>query len=429
METIKRGVKPKTARQLLPQEAYTSQSWFDKEQRDLFSKVWTFACSMDDVPNPGDYYCVQVGLYPMVVIHGRDGNVRALHNVCRHRGAAILEGTGNMKGTLTCPYHRWSYNTDGKLRGIPQQQELFDANIKKCELNLKAGSLGNFRNLLFIHPQAVPDETFDEYLADLPEHSWPAKTENLKVITRVEWAMNCNWKSFVENAQDGYHLSHLHKDTLQGPTTQAQDWRPHGRHWHWSGNDSILQTSMERMTTKEKAKVTLNALMTNWTPLEGVDINTYGGEVFGFFPSFLVQPLLDNVGFAKLVPVSPTKTLLEVFIMVAPWKNNREKAQRLKTLADFAPLPGVGYRKDGNVNIDRPITLKDIEGHALDSGNFHIEDVWQVEMVNKGTLSPAYEVGPLSGANGETALTYFQQMVLDYLAENADKRETQPIPA
>jgi phenylpropionate dioxygenase-like ring-hydroxylating dioxygenase large terminal subunit len=232
--------------------------------------------------------------------------------------------------------------------------------------------------------------------------------------------MNCNWKTFVENAQDGYHLSHLHKDTLQGPATDDQTWRPHGRHWHWSGDSAIMASMMERLSTTEKAKMAVSALWNDWKPMAGVDQDTYGGEVFGFFPTFLLQPVLDNVGFAKLNPIAPNKTRLDVFVMVAPWKNDREKASRLKYLNQFAPLPGVGYGKDGNpVIADRPLRLTDIEGDPLQSGNFHVEDVWQVEMVAKALQSPAAEIGPLSDGEGETALTYFQQMVLDYVATNA----------
>ncbi|MCV6623661.1 MAG: aromatic ring-hydroxylating dioxygenase subunit alpha [Cellvibrionaceae bacterium] len=414
--TIKIGKKPIEASQLLPREAYYSEEWFRREQEHLFSKVWTFACSMDELSEPGDYVCLQVGKYPMVVLHDREGQLHALHNICRHRGSILLQGRGNLKGGILCPYHRWTYARDGKLRGVPQEKELFSEKLDKCTLSLKKGALGNFRNLIFIHPQEQPSETFDEFLGDLPQHSWPAKTEELKVLTCTAWEMNCNWKTFVENAQDGYHLSHLHKSTLMGPSTGRQEWQPRGRHWHWKGLDPIMSTAMEKMSSIEKAKAGLSALMSGWKPLPGVDVDSYGGEVFGIFPNFAIQPLLDNVGFAKIIPVSPNKTLLEVFIMVAPWSSESEKAKRLKFLADFAPLPGVGYAKDGDPNIrDRPLRLKDITGHPMESGNFHVEDVWQVEMIAEAIESPAFEIGPLSNGEGETALSYFQQMLLDYL--------------
>ena len=155
MSTFQVGVKPSEAKQVLPVEAYTSQEWFDREQKELFSRVWTFACTMDDVKNPGDYKTVQVGLYPMVIVHGHDGEVRAFHNICRHRGSQLLEnGSGQIKRTMVCAYHRWAYNTDGTLRGVPQDKILFgEKGVSKCDHSLKVGAIGNYRNLLFINPQ------------------------------------------------------------------------------------------------------------------------------------------------------------------------------------------------------------------------------------------------------------------------------------
>lgn len=415
---IEMGTKPEEARQLLPKEAYSCEKWFVKEQQQLFSDVWTLACTSDELSEPGDYTCVQVGNYSMVVVHDRDNKIYALHNICRHRGSTLLQGSGKLKGGVVCPYHRWTYARDGKLRGIPQEKELFSQGLDKCGLGLKKGSIATFRGLIFIHPDVAPKETFDEFLGDLPEHSWSAKTEDLKVLMRTEWEMNCNWKTFVENAQDGYHLSYLHANTLMGPSTGRQEWQPRGRHWHWRGLDPIMSTALEKMTSLEKAKAGLSALMNTWKPLPGVDVDSYGGEVFGIFPNLAIQSLLDNVGFAKIVPISPNKTLLEVFVMVTPWSSESEKSHRLKYLSEFAPLPGVGYAKDGNPNIrGRPLQLKDITGHPMDSGNFHVEDVWQVELIAKAIDSPAFEIGPLSNGEGETALTYFQKMLLDYLGE------------
>ena len=422
MSTFQVGVKPSEAKQVLPVEAYTSQEWFDREQKELFSRVWTFACTMDDVKNPGDYKTVQVGLYPMVIVHGHDGEVRAFHNICRHRGSQLLEnGSGQIKRTMVCAYHRWAYNTDGTLRGVPQDKILFgEKGVSKCDHSLKVGAIGNYRNLLFINPQENPEETFADYLSNLPDNTWPAKTENLMTVARFNWTMKCNWKVFVENAQDGYHLMHLHKNTLGGPGVDGQRWRPLGRHWNWQGLNPIMSEeaiaeATKKMTTGQKVKASIASILGDWQPMEGTDLETYGGEVFGFFPTFLIQPLIDNVGFAKLTPVSPTETLFEGWVMMAPFKNEKERKARLKTLLSFAPMPEVEFDENGLANGGKPITLEEFPVHPLESGNFHAEDVWQVEMVQNAMASPAFEVGPLSNGEGETALTYFQQNILDYV--------------
>ena len=409
MSEFQIGVKPTVAEQKMPVEGYTSQEWFDREQEELFSKVWTFGCTMDDVKNPGDYKTVQVGKYAMIIVHGHDGEVRAFHNICRHRGSQLVEnGSGTIERNMVCAYHRWSFKTDGSLNAVPQEKDMFAGKVNKCDLSIKKGALGNYRNLLFIHPQENPEENFNDYLANLPENTWSAKTENLMTVARFNWTMKCNWKVFVENAQDGYHLMHLHKNTLGGPRHTDQTWRPLGRHWNWQGLNPILGDDVD---------AALATMPEGWDPMEGVDLSTYGGEVFHFFPTFLVQPLIDNIGFAKLTPVAPDETLFEGWVMMAPFKNEEERKARLKMLLDFVPMPGIEFDENGLGNGGVPITLEEYRKkiHPMESGNFHAEDVWQVELVQNAMKSPAFEVGPLADGEGETALTYFQNSVLDYV--------------
>ncbi len=419
MSEFEIGVKPEKAVQKLPVEAYTSQEWFDREQKELFSKVWTFACTADDIPDAGDYVTVQVGKFAMIVVHGHDGEVRAFHNICRHRGSQLVEdGRGNLGRNMVCAYHRWTYGTDGALKAVPQEKELFgEEGVNKCDHSLKNGSIGCYRNIYFINPQNNPAESFEDYLATVPANTWPAQTENLMTVARFNWTMKCNWKVFIENAMDGYHLMHLHKNTLGGPRPDGQTWRPLGRHWNWQGlNPAMPQKTPEQEAADWEAMTPeqQEAAMA-WKPMEGVDINTYGGEVFGMFPTLLIQPLLDNCGFARLTPVSPTETYFEGWVMMAPWADEEERKVRLNQLLAFTPMPEVEFDENGLGNGGKPITLENFGIHPMESGNFHAEDVWQVEMVQKAMESPAFEIGPLSGGEGETALTYFQDNVLDYV--------------
>ncbi len=215
--------KPATARQLLPPEAYTSQAWFDREQAELFGRAWSFAGMTADTPSAGDYRCVQVGRYPLFVLCGRDGALRAFHNICRHRGNQLLEGNGGSGAVLTCPYHHWSYDFEGQLAGVPQHETLF-ADLDMSEICLFPAALGTFRGMVFVNPQAEPEECFDDWLAEIPDHAWPHDVDKLVVARPTRYEIACNWKVFAENAMDGYHLMHLHDQTLKGPAPDNQDW-------------------------------------------------------------------------------------------------------------------------------------------------------------------------------------------------------------
>jgi choline monooxygenase len=104
--------------------------------------------------------------FPLAVLRDKTGTLRAFYNLCRHRGASVLEGEGNAGSALICPYHRWSYGLDGSLRGVPEESECFPG-LKKGEMGLRPASLHVFRDLVFVHPDPEPDEDFVSWIADL----------------------------------------------------------------------------------------------------------------------------------------------------------------------------------------------------------------------------------------------------------------------
>ena len=102
----------------LPNAAYWSDDWLRLEEERLFARNWVFACAEAEVPKPGDVKPIEIAGVPIFVVRGRDGAVRAFQNVCRHRGAQLIQAPCNRK-VLTCPYHAWTYGLDGKIRSRP----------------------------------------------------------------------------------------------------------------------------------------------------------------------------------------------------------------------------------------------------------------------------------------------------------------------
>lgn len=157
---------PGKPQQRLPREAYVSEEWLERERKQLFSKTWAFAGVVMDFAEPGDFRTVQVGSHSLIVIKDSDGELRGFHNICRHRGTELMEGRGNAGKTIMCPYHNWVYNLDGRLRGIPAQKECFP-DLDKKKIALFEAAVGVFRNLVFVHPEADPDEPFQTWVDDL----------------------------------------------------------------------------------------------------------------------------------------------------------------------------------------------------------------------------------------------------------------------
>ena len=114
--------KPVTATRSLPGIAYTDPQLYEQELVEVFERAWTLVGHVSELTQPGDYVTANVGREPVVVVRGHDGVLRAMSNVCRHRASTILEGTGQTRSVMRCPYHAWTYELDGQLAAAPSGQ-------------------------------------------------------------------------------------------------------------------------------------------------------------------------------------------------------------------------------------------------------------------------------------------------------------------
>jgi Rieske 2Fe-2S family protein len=109
----------------LPQKYYTSDEVFKWEQKRIFNKYWTCAGHQSRIPNPGDYFLLNLFGESLIILRDRENRIRAFYNVCRHRGTRICEvAEGKFKNSIQCTYHAWTYGLDGKLIGAPFMKEV-----------------------------------------------------------------------------------------------------------------------------------------------------------------------------------------------------------------------------------------------------------------------------------------------------------------
>ena len=114
--------KPVEQAQSLPPWCYTSEEFYQAEIKNIFMKTWNFFGHVDQVKEPGDYIAVEYVGAQILIVRGRDNEIRAFANSCRHRAAPVAEGEGNAN-LFTCPYHSWTYELDGSLRGCPGMEK------------------------------------------------------------------------------------------------------------------------------------------------------------------------------------------------------------------------------------------------------------------------------------------------------------------
>ncbi len=196
--------------QPLPAPVYTSQEWYDKEMETIFFKEWLQVTRLEEIPKPGDYVRIDIAGEPLIVLRDNDGTIRTLSASCRHRSSELVEGKGNCR-RLVCPYHAWTYSLEGKLMGAPSMEEAkgFDMNNH----NLPTFRTETWAGFVFINfdDDAKP---LLECLGDLPERFKDYKMEDMVVTKKWENRFNANWKIWVENSREGYHVRTVHRESL-----------------------------------------------------------------------------------------------------------------------------------------------------------------------------------------------------------------------
>lgn len=194
----------------MPPAFYTDPDLFALECEKLFAGRWHCIARVDELGQPGDYVALDLAGEPIVALRGADGVLRVLSNVCRHRATVLLEGKGRVR-SIVCPYHAWSYATDGRLKRAPLMEgaEGFDASSCRLpEIRSEAWNGFLYANL---DDDAAP---LADGLVGLDglARNFAMETMTTVHIEEARWAIN--WKSLVENFMEGYHLTPTHAKTL-----------------------------------------------------------------------------------------------------------------------------------------------------------------------------------------------------------------------
>ena len=202
----------------LPFAAYRDEALFALELERLFRDDWVAVCAEAALADPGDCLAIDVGDEPVALVRGADGQLRALSNVCRHRGTLMLEpGAGRLEdGRIVCPYHAWSYSDAGAFRGAPYARGV---DIDPEEHALPAFRAEVWMGVIFVclSEDAPP---LAERLAGIAPHlaayDMAAFTTTGPLVAPEVW--EANWKLVVENGMESYHLFKVHANTLEKVT-------------------------------------------------------------------------------------------------------------------------------------------------------------------------------------------------------------------
>ena len=193
----------------IPAPWYTDARIAQLELQNVFSRTWQSVGRTAQVEKPGQYVTATVAGEPIVAVRGSDGKLRAFYNVCRHHAMTVMNESCGQAQQMRCPYHGWTYNLEGELRGMTEFEGV--CNFDRAQNGLVPVRVETWENFIFVNldPHAAPLQEFLGALAGLAK---PLNFGGLTFVERRSYIQQCNWKVYVDNFLDGgYHVPHMHK--------------------------------------------------------------------------------------------------------------------------------------------------------------------------------------------------------------------------
>lgn len=191
-------------------DRYTSHAFHRLEVERMWRRVWQLACREEDVPEPGDQLVYEIAEHSVLVVRTKEGDIRAFHNACLHRGR-LLRTENGFSSAIRCPFHAWTWNLDGTLKSLPSDWDF--PHVDRSKFSLPEVHIGRWNGFVFVNLADQP-EPFEDFLGVLPSHfeHWPAPPHGRRKIAHVAAVVDCNWKVAMEAFIEGYH----------GPSTHPQ---------------------------------------------------------------------------------------------------------------------------------------------------------------------------------------------------------------
>ena len=288
----------------LPNEAFTSQSFFDLECETLFRRGWSFAGRLSSVPNAGDMVPVAVAGHPLFIVRDAVHDVRVFHNVCPHCGARIVAEPYTKKRAIVCPYHAWTFGLDGRLRSRahfcgPGETDVAPVGGDDAPCLYEARSV-TWLDLVFVNLDGTAPP-FETYIAGV-RSSWSEfDVAGIKCTHHFSLELECNWKLVIENYCDFYHVFRVHPELDAALAAN--------RRTGMTCDGAVLHNENWAQDSRSTVSVLDDALVL--PDLGGKLENGWRKTVFGvIFPNTAVNIHRADVQFTHFEPLGPERTRL-----------------------------------------------------------------------------------------------------------------------
>jgi len=351
---------------------YTDPAILALEKAQIFLHTWQLVGTLSQpcselngvkrtIADPETYFTADVAGEPIVVVRDKSGSLRAFSNVCRHRAGPIAEGAG-CRSVLNCAYHGWTYTLDGHLIGTPEVDgvEFFD----RSTMGMVPLLCETWQQFIFVNfDRDAP--SLSGYLGNIPQLSSAFPFQGLSLTERHDYYVNCNWKVYVDNYLEGYHIPIVHPGLMKEidyPRYRCQTFRYHSQQ---IGPVKDLKPS----DTHERV----------YPPGSGLPEALY----FWVFPNLMLNIYPDNIQINIIVPLSHEKTLT-----IFEWYFHNSDSEKVRERAAKA------------------IAFSD---------TVQAEDMHICEAVQRGLRSTTYDRGRYS-VKRENGVHHFHRLLAEFLA-------------
>jgi len=345
----------------LPAFAYTDEAILAAERTKIFRRTWQPIGHAADVAAPGSFVTGEVAGAPIVVTRDAGGTLRGFYNVCRHRAGPVAIGKGTRR-SLTCKYHGWTYALDGALLTTPELGDVKDFD-KGCH-GLRPVLAQTWGPILFVNLDTEA-EPLESVLGAIPSETARFRLDAMKLVARKDYELRCNWKTYVDNFLEGYHLPTVHPRLFKELDYEAYRVETHRL---YSAQIAPIRAAAQQSSNRQYAP-------TKEGELEAL--------YYWVFPNWMLNVYPDNMSLNIVLPLGVDRT-----VTVFEW-----------------------FRHDG-------ASAHEIERTVAFSDEIQLEDIAICEAVQRGLASGAYDAGRLSVLR-ENGVHHFQRLVHEHLVRTA----------
>lgn len=337
----------------IPSAWYVDPSALQMERQRVFESTWQLAGSTDQLPGPGSYLTTVIGREPVLIVRGSDGVIRAMSNVCRHRAGCVARGSGR-KRVVQCTYHGWVYDLEGRLHKAPEfegVQEFDGAALPQFRLEL-------WNQLIFVNitGDAPP---IGEVFGAIDEVLGSRDLAPLRHTHRKDWEIRCNWKVYVDNFLEGYHIPIVHPQLFRELDYAA--YRTETFRWF-----SIQHSPIRR---PERLRVG-----------DGDDQALY----FWIYPNLMLNIYPDNFSTNLIVPTGPESTVTVFEWFFPEGHSAQQEVERVVSFSDEIQLEDVQVCEDVQRNLHSATYDRGRYSVRRENGVHHFHRLFS-EQVSRGT--------------------------------------------